>query len=80
MIASNQDVEGGVLVVANLLLTPELPQSRTVFGVTPIRQRLELRDETGDLLLPIVKRRRRRHNQEGTPDIVGFCQVGKQRY
>ena len=47
-------MERCVLVIADLLLAPELAQGGTVLRVTPVRKGLELRHESGDLLLPIV--------------------------
>ena len=78
LIAGNQNMEGSVLVVANLFLGPELSQSSSVFDVTPVRERFELGNETGDLLLPVVQSRCRRDDQERTPDVVGLREVGQQ--
>ena len=59
MVRGDQDMEGSVLVVADLLLTPEFTQSSTVLGITPVWERLQLGYKTGDLLLPVVQGRRR---------------------
>ena len=71
-------MERRVLVVRNLFLRPELAQRRAVLHVTPVRQRLQLRDEPSDFLLPVMKSRRGRDDEERAPDVVGLCEIGEQ--
>eukprot|EP01136_Pigoraptor_vietnamica_P043776 Opistho-1_new@19633 len=68
LIARDQDVEGGVARV-ELFLVPVLAKYLALAYVAPVRQHLESRGELLKLLLPVVQRRRRRHDKEGTPDV-----------
>ena len=71
-------MERCVLVIADLLLVPELAERCTVLYITPVGECLELRDESGDLLLPVVQRRCRRDDQERSPDVMGLRKICKQ--
>lgn len=57
LVAGNQYMEGGILVVADLFLAPELSKRRPIFDITPVREGLQAWDETSELLLPVVKSR-----------------------
>ena len=41
LVAGDQDVERSVLVIANLLLAPELAKRCSVFDITPVRESLQ---------------------------------------
>lgn len=56
LITGDENMERSILIVANLLLRPELSQSGTVLDVAPVRERFELGNEAGDFLLPIMQR------------------------
>ena len=72
LVTGDEDMEGGVLVVANFLLAPKLAQNRSVLDVTPVWQGLEVGYESSDFLLPIVQSRSGSDNQERPPDIMGL--------
>jgi len=79
LITRDQNMERSVLVVTDLLPVPELPKRRSILDVSPVRKTLELRDETSDLLLPVVKRRSGSDDEEGSPDVVDFGEIGHER-
>ena len=79
LIRRDEHMERRVLVVADLLPVPELSERRSILNVSPVRETLELRDEASDLLLPVVKRRGGRDDEERTPDVVYLGEVGHQR-
>ena len=45
----------GVLVVRQVLLAPVLAHRRPVLDLTPVRLRLQLRYEAGQLSVPVVQ-------------------------
>ena len=55
LVAGDKNVERRVLVITNLFLAPELPESGAVLWVAPVRQRLQLGHETSNLLLPVMQ-------------------------
>ena len=55
LVAGNQYMKGGVLVVADLFLAPEFSERCPIFDITPVREGLQGWDETSELLLPVVK-------------------------
>lgn len=55
LIARDEYMKGSILIIADLFLTPELPQSGSIFHITPVGQRFKTRYKPGDLLLPVVK-------------------------
>jgi hypothetical protein len=75
LITRNQHMERRISIVADLLPIPELPQRRPILRVAPVGQALELGDEFGDLLLPVVERRGGSDDEEGTPDVVDLGKV-----
>ena len=75
LITRDQNVERSILIVTNVLFTPEFTKGSTILDITPVRQSLQLGYKTCDFLLPIMKGRRRCNNQKGTPDIVGFHEI-----
>jgi len=79
LITRDQNMERSVLVVTDLFPVPELPECRSILDVSPVRKTLELRDESSDLLLPVVKRRSGSDDEEGSPDVVDFGEVGHER-
>lgn len=72
-------MERRILVVTDLLPVPKLPERRSILDVPPVRKTLELRDESRDLLLPVVKRRSGSDDEEGSPDVVNLGEVGHER-
>ena len=78
LITCDQNVERCVLVVADIFLTPKLPEGRSVLHVSPIRQCFESWDKTGDLLLPVVQGGSWGDNEERSPDVVSLCKICKQ--
>ena len=78
LVGSDQDVERRALAKRHVFPTPDFAQSLSVFGSTPVWQSLEAGDETGELLLPIVQCRRWGNDEEGTPEVVHFGQIGEQ--
>ena len=78
LVASDEDMERCVLVIANLLLVPELAERCTVLHVTPVRESLELGNEASDLLLPVVQRRCWGDDEERSPDVVCFRKICEQ--
>ena len=55
LVTGDQDVERGILVVADLFLAPELSKGRPVFDIAPVREGFQAWDKAGELLLPVVK-------------------------
>jgi len=55
LVAGNQDVERGVLVIADLFLAPELSKGCSVFDITPVWEGLQAWNEASELLLPVMK-------------------------
>lgn len=80
LITGYKDMERSVLVIADLLFTPELPERGSILDVTPVRQSLQGRHEPTDLLLPIMECRCRCNDKERAPDIMGLSKVSQQRY
>jgi hypothetical protein len=79
LVASNEDIERGVLIIADLFFTPELAQKSSFLGVTPVRKSLHLGYEAGKLLLPVEKCGCWRDNKERPPDIVPLNQISQDR-
>lgn len=79
LVTRDEDVEGSVLVVRDLLPVPELPERRSILGVAPVRETFELRDEASDLLLPVVESRGGSDDEEGSPDVMDLGKVGHER-
>jgi len=57
LIAGYENVERCILIVADFLLTPELPECCSVLDITPIGNCFQLRHEASQFLLPVMKRR-----------------------
>jgi len=79
LITGDEHVEGGVLVIADFFLAPELPQCRSILYVSPVRECFEFWDEASELLLPVVKCGSGCNDKEWTPDIMRFRQVRQER-
>ena len=75
LITSDQYMKRRVFVVRDFFLRPELAQRSAILDITPVGQSLQLRHETGNLLLPVVQGRGRRDHQEGTPDVMRLRKV-----
>lgn len=80
LVGCDNDVERSVFVVSNRFPIPELSQHSSIFCRTPIRERFDVGNEFGDLLLPIVKGRSGRDDEERSPDVVNFGEVSDERY
>lgn len=55
-------MEGSIFIVADFFLTPKLAKGGSIFDITPVWQRLQTRDKSSELLLPIMQRGRRCNN------------------
>lgn len=55
LVTCDKNMEGSVLVVANLLLTPKLAQCRPIFHIPPVGQCLKARNKARYFLLPVVE-------------------------
>jgi len=68
-------MEWRILVVTNFFLAPEFTQRRSIFDISPVGQRLEMGNKSGQLLLPVMQGRSGRNNEERTPNIMRFGEV-----
>jgi hypothetical protein len=80
LITCDEDMKRSILVIADLLLAPKLPQDGSVFDVPPVRQCFQPWNKAANLLLPIMKRGCRSYDKKWTPDIVNLRKVCEKRY
>ena len=76
LIRSNEDMERTVLVKSHILPTPNPSQRFPIFRCSPIRQCFEAGHEARELLLPVMQCGRGGYDEERTPEIMMFRQVG----
>lgn len=57
------------------IVRPVLPQRLPVIRLAPVRYGFQIRDESCQLLMPIVQRRGGSNDQEWSPDIVRLGKV-----
>src|SRR3954469_22988510 len=55
LVRGNEDMEWCIFAICKMLSIPKLTQHFTVLSISPIRQHFELRNESCNFLLPIVK-------------------------
>ncbi len=75
LITRDENVERRVLIVTNLLLTPEFAKRSAILDVTPIWQRFQIGHETSEFLLPVMKGGRGSDNKKWSPYVMRFSQV-----
>lgn len=75
LVRGDDDMEMSIFIVTNRFSVPELPQNGSILRITPIRKRFEIRDELCDFLLPVVKGRCGRDDEERSPNVVYFGEV-----
>lgn len=79
LVRSDHDVETRLGRV-QIPRVPKLAQYLPLLRVAPVRNDFEIRDETGQLLLPIVQRRRWRYDEERPPNAVTLGYVSQEGY
>jgi len=70
-------MEGGILSVNDRFSVPIPSQDLSVGRFAPVRNRLELWNETRQFLLPVMDSRSRGNDEEWSPDVLRFGKPGE---